>query len=346
VKLLTPELFELAGKMIENQITPEILKLLPFELTGLRQCDNRCYLMESSQRKFFFWIHQGREASLASRSQLLSICQQMGVLGFLYPIALAAGNTYERFNERFWFYITDWKKFAKISYGNFNHLQSVVGIMAGFRKVLTQNGPAIYLPEYGVNHGLIERATQILENLRQFSMLARYRLRPTKYDKLFLDYYPKLIEQIKRALVLFEKAGYGKLRAGLTTQALIIANFSRSNLWVAENQAYCLKLKNCRRELSIIDLAALIEKSGRSNKWTPLWFARMIAEYRKYFEITPAEMLILKIYISIPWSICRLSSRYYFNGAEWGTAKFVDKLEKLLITEPNRRRLIEELLSI
>lgn len=322
----------------------KVLEYIPFEVTAVSQPFKNCCLLDSTNGLFALWSFQGQEASLAYQHQLLGICRQHKVSGFLYPIELTNGCTYSQLGEKSWFYVTKWQNFAKVSYRNPKHLQSMIDLIIRFRQTLSDFGLTFCHPDRKDARNLIVKTTDAVAQLRVFTLLAKHRLKPTYFDQLFLRECDSLINEAEAGKNLFKESAYYRLNMNITTQNINIGDFSRSNLRVnPDGTVFCLGLKNYRWDIPVIDLAELLVKTGRSNRWSMEWFRKSVDYYMKYYSISQDEEGILRAYLKFPWSMYRLISRYYFNRVEWPLSKFIEKFERLLKDETNRRDFVEHI---
>jgi spore coat protein I len=173
--------------------------------------------------------------------------------------------------------------------------------------------------------------------------LARHRIRPTQFDKIYLECFPELIKGAQKALVALEATEYSRLNAEVTVQDMVMNNFSRGNLRILSNHAVCLQFNDYYWELPIVDLALLLVKTGRSHRWGLEWFNILIEEYRTHFSISKEEYGIILAVLSFPWHVYRLCNRYFFNQVVWPISKMTEKLERVLDNEPRRVEFISNL---
>jgi CotS family spore coat protein len=338
---LNQERFQLYTDLISYGLEAGLLKLIPGRVTAIIPSQKSSFLVTTSKKRMSLWLHHGRAESLADQLLIMEHCRSQGFSGFLEALPLKNGAVYGKVNEQSWFYLTEWSRGVNISYRNLNHLKATVGLLAAFRKStvgLTTSG-LLRLKE---KPRLPEKLKEIDAYFAAFQMLATYRVNSTQFDRLFLEMLPYLRDGVGETLLKFQNSKYEELTADLTTMALVINDFSRSNLRVTpEEQINVLRLKNFRSDLPVIDLAVLLSKSGRSQQWEWQWFEALIAEYQKYFSISTVEMAIIEAYLSFPWNIYRLASRYYLNRAVWPIYLFVAKLKRLIADEEKRRRFLK-----
>jgi CotS family spore coat protein len=319
------------------------LRQIPGRLIAVVPEMKNCFIVTTVKDNFSLWLHHGREESLRDQLAIREYCLQRGFEGFLPTVPLKTGLIYSRVDERGWFYLAQWDCFERVSYRNAKHLQAIVRLISTFRKSVAgltisdkaQNKEGAMLPDKIRERG---------HCLAGFKMLATHRLRPTRFDRLFLEMAPRLEAMVAESLTLFEDSRYRELFAALQPDNLVINDFSRGNLRVdTTGRVRLLRLKNYRYDLPVMDLAVLLVKSGRSQRWQRSWYEALLAEYRNYAPLTMAEIAIIKAYLCFPWNIYHLASRYYLNRVTWPNYLFNEKLERLIADEKNRMRLIAEI---
>lgn len=289
------------------------------------------------------WIFHGSEGALAYQHQLLKAFESQNVRGFLYPLPLSDGRSYARLAERQWFYFTPLPPSQRVSFSNLEDLKCVIRLLADFREVCGQGGVWCCLLEHKTEANLLNRFQAILEHLKVFATLGKHRLRPTWFDRIFLERVPEIESQVLEAIRYLETTRYLELWEKLTAHDMVLNKLVRSNLRLGpEGEAVCLRVHDFSWDLPIIDLANLLVKTGRSAHWTREWFTSLTGKYQESFPISETEWGVLRAFLIFPWNLYRLASRYYYNRTEWSHATFITKLERLWNDEPIRREFLYE----
>ncbi len=322
-------------------IDAKVMTLLPEEPHKISALPPDCLILENIESRYALWIHHGQEASLANQNQLLRFFELSGFEGFLYPIPLNDHRTYAPLDGRRWFYITRWPESRRILFSSDNDLMALVNLLIDFRKVLHDTGGGYFLPERKRNVDLQVKIPAMIQSLHSFALLAKYRLKPTNFDRLFVRYCPEAIVQAEQSLNLLKTSGYRELIAQITIKDMTMNRLIRSNLRItSQNRGICLRSSDLRQDLPIIDLGTLLVKTGRSAQWNFQWFDRLVAQYKRYFSISMNEQKVLLAFLTFPWSFYRLAARYYYNRTEWPLVTYVDRLERILRSESDRVKLV------
>ncbi|HOP73427.1 MAG TPA: hypothetical protein PLC07_00005 [Bacillota bacterium] len=323
--------FRLYQALDTYSIPFEILQVVSFEIMDLVQYNRHGYLVYTVNGPKALWIFRGPEKVLIGQSRLFAICKERKMDGFLYPLPLNDGRMYGKLDDRTWFYLTDWPELQPVSYRKDRDLQGMVHRVAQFRRMAMELElfPEIEKTEEKY-HNFLDVMKNAIDNLQSFEMLANHRLRPTRFDELFLREYPFILEKARQGYELLAKSEYSKILSESGCR-LIIYNLTRGNIHVdRQGIVYILHLKNCCYDMSIVDFAILLIKSGRFNQWSKLWFRQMWEWYQAYFAISFEEYEIIKALLHFPWNIYRLAERYYFNRTEWTVFRFLEKLDRQL----------------
>ena len=337
------ERLQFYSSLLSYGLSLELLQQIPWRVAAVTPEMKNCFVVTTVKDNLSLWLHHGREESLVNQLAVMEQSRQRGFIGFLAVVPLKTGHSYGKVNERGWFYLAKWTRFEKVSFRNLNQLRSIVGLITAFHNSvagLTTFGGA----KFKEQPPILEKMKEMGQYFKAFKMLATHRINPVKFDRLFLGVVPHLEESVTESLLLFEKSKYREMVAALKPDAIMINDFSRGNLRVdATGQVQLLRLKNCRIDLPVMDLAVLLLKSGRAQRWKQSWYEALLTEYQNSAPLTTAEMAIIKAYLCFPWNIYHLVSRYYLNRVTWPNYLFNEKLERLIADEVNRLRLLAEI---
>lgn len=318
--------------------------LLPGKLLQVAEFAPDCLILETDGGQLAFWIHHGQEANLASQHLLLKILQIDGLPHFLYPLPLNDNRTYASLDGRRWFYITPWPATHRFFFGDPEHLRFLVDMLLDFRRTMEYSGAGYYLsPKTGKNN-LIQKFGAIIHSLNSFALLARHRLKPTRFDSLYLEYYAGAVLQVQRALKQLMESGYKSLLANITLKDRVINRLVRNNLRLSvENRVICLRCCDCSMDLPVVDLGTLLVKAGRSLRWSYPSVLEILSRYQREYPLQRVELQVLLAYLTCPWSFYRLAARYYYNRTAWFIGTYIDRMERVIEGESYRANLLADL---
>lgn len=304
--------------------------------------NRRCFVLETVRGKYALWLVSEEEPLFLARLELLRVLEEEGIAGFLFPVQLKTNRFYHVLEDGRCFYITEWPELRRVSFRN--DLESLLKLVTDFRKVMSLHQFSFFKFKEQPKM-LIDKYQDMLNSIKNFAMLASYRLHPTLFDRLFLEHWEEVSQEGEQALDLIRSSPYLDLIRTKEFIRPIINDFSRSNLrTLLDDQAICISLKRSVLDLELIDLALLMVKTGRANQWGSDWYNKIIEIYSKSFPLTDEELEIIRAYLAFPWELYRLASRYYHNRVNWPVSVFVEKLERIIISEENRKILIQSLL--
>ncbi len=332
---------EFCGTFKNMGIDLRICGLLPGKLLKANRFAPDCMILETDIGRLALWIHHGQEITLAGQNLLLKILENHGIKNFLYPLPLNDDRSYAPLDSRRWFYITPWPDTRRIFFHNPDDLRQLVDLLLDFRKTVESSGASYFMLPRPEKTNLLHKFAAIIDSLNSFALLAKYRLKPTHFDDLFLKYYASVILQVQKALKQLTESEYEKLLANLTMKDLVINRLVRNNLRIStENGAICLRCSDCRLDLPVIDLGTLLVKTGRSLQWSHDRFHEALSRYQQDYPLNRTEQKVLLAFLTCPWSFYRLAARYYYNRTAWPIGTYIERLERILRDEPRRIQLL------
>lgn len=295
-------------------------------------------MLETSLGKYALWLISEEEPRFLAELELLDILKRKQIEGFLYPIHLKNNHCYSTLADGRLFFITNWLELRQISYRN--DIKSLVKLITDFHMAICSSESSILMEE--PLKSLVDRYQDMIRYVNSFAMLASHRLFPTVFDQVFLRHWGEFVNEAELAIKLIQSSTYLKMFEAKESFRPIINNFNRSNLGVLPNgQAICISLKERTIDVPLMDLALLMLKTGRSNRWSKEWYDKIIEEYNESFQLTNEELEIIRAYLAFPWELYRLAARYYHNRVNWPVSVFVEKLERILEGKAERDKLLD-----
>ena len=319
-------------------IGSELVKTFPGTPTGFYRIKEPCFGLETTCGKYALWLVSKEEPQLLAELELLRILEEKGIEGFLFPIRLKNNRFYNLLDNGRLLYLTHWPELGRISFRN--DINSLLNLLINFRRTLSVSELSI-LQIKMTPKSLIVRYQDMIDSLKSFVMLASFRLYPTMFDRVFLEHWKEILQESEFALDLIRSSLYSNMFDAKESLRPIINDFSRSNLRTLPNgQVICISIKESVSDLPLIDLALLLVKTGRANRWSQDWYDRIIKDYSSCFPLTNDDLEIIRAYIAFPWELYRLAARYYHNRVNWPVRVFVEKMERLLKSNKERKKLL------
>lgn len=97
----------------------------------------------------------------------------------------------------------------------------------------------------------------------------------------------------------------------------------------------------CILDTHIHDLASLIIRTMKNNKWDIKKADLIIDSYNKAFEVKEEELKLMKGFIRYPQGFWQIGLQYYWEQQPWGEEFFVNKITKYLDDVEEREDFIE-----
>lgn len=340
---MNPEQIRVYYDLLRLGIGPDLVKLFPGTVKRFYRINEACFVLEMSRKKFALWLVAEDEPRLLAEQELLRMIEAKGNGGFLFPVRLKNNSFYGVLEDGRLFYLTNWPELRPISLRNDFSIKSLVQLVINFRTVMDQSGLLVLNIETS-GKSLIDRYLDMIGSLKSFAMLARYRVHSTLFDQIFLKHSVLLVEEAELALNFVKSSAYIKMYEEKDSFRPIINNFSRSNLrTLPTGQVICLSLKESVLDVPLVDLALLLVKTGRANRWDLEWYDKIIKTYNKSFPLTNEDMKVICAYLAFPWEEYRLAARYYHNRVNWPVRVFVEKMERILDSKESSKRLVQNL---
>ncbi len=341
--MMNPEYIKVYYNLLGLGIGPESVKLFPEVVTRFYRINGACFMLETPREKFALWLATEDEPRLLAEQEILSLLKVKGNEGFLFPIRLKNNSFHGVLENGRLFYLTNWPELRPISFRNDLNIESLVQLVIDFRMVMDHSGLSV-LDVKMPGKPLIDRFQDMINSLRSFMMLASYRLHPTKFDQMFLKHSELLVMEAELALNLIEISAYLKMYEEKGSFRPIINDFSRSNLRVLPTgRAICISLKESTLDLPLVDLALLMVKTGRANRWSREWYDKIIKIYNKSFPLSKEVLEVIRAYLAFPWELYRLAALYYHNRVNWPVCAFVEKMERILESKEANKKLIRNI---
>lgn len=339
---MNQERIRIYNDLMRVGISFELVRTFPGAPQSFYRINGPCFMLETTNGRYHLWLVSREEPRFLAELELLRVLEERGIKGFLFPIRMKNNQFYNVLEDGRLFYLTDYQELRPVSFRYDIH--SLLKLIIDFRKVMSDPELSI-LKIKAPPKSLIERYQDMIKSLNSFPMLAGFRLHPTKFDRIFLENWEGLIREAEFALELIRNSEYLNMVGEEESLRPTINDLSRNNLRTIPNgQAICISLKESAPDAPLMDLALLLVKTGRSNRWSKDWYDKIIEVYNESFPLTNKDLEIIRAYMTFPWELYRLAARYYHNRVNWPISIFVEKMERIVIGEENRKKLIHSMI--
>ncbi len=334
---------ELIRQFVKLNIDPEILKMLPEPIIRIDRRTPDCFILDGTERSWALWLHGGREQDLRCWLNFLAECQNQGFNGFLKPV-VNQGSNYKQLDQRTWAYLTEWPAHHHIHFRRYEDITAIVTLICNLKRIRISNDLSEELKLRYTGPNLLEQYQTMIKNFHSFQMLAQYRVRPSEFDRLFLSYVRKLVNQADNAYRQLKDSVYITLINRPERYSLVLTKLSRNNFGWQINGSLCyLGMNKWGWNLAVSDLAFLILKAGHSNHWNREWFRNVVDHYRSQYPISSEEIEVIRCYLAFPWEQYRLAQKYFFNLSDMPLRSYLEKFQRRLADEQRKLLFLNEI---
>lgn len=163
--------------------------------------------------------------------------------------------------------------------------------------------------------------------------LARYKKIASRKNNQFdyayvaiADYYCEKASQLSKQLLT---SGYNELVTYYNLKGTLChKEFNAHNVIFGEHP-YIVNFENCSIDLPVLDLANIIKRKMRKDKWNPQTAHSIINSYTKHRDLTQADINVLKIVLEYPQKLWRIVNKYYNSRRTWCEKSCMQKLEEV-----------------
>ena len=167
----------------------------------------------------------------------------------------------------------------------------------------------------------------------RWSELARYKKiagrRNGYFDYEYIaiaDYYCAKAEMLCQRLAA---SGYNELVTFYSLKGAVCHKEFTAHNVVFSDKPYIVNFDNCSIDLPVLDLANLIKRKMRKDKWSTATAHTIINSYIKQRDLTQADINVLKIVLEFPQKLWRIVNKYYNSRKAWCEKSCLQKLEEI-----------------
>ena len=164
--------------------------------------------------------------------------------------------------------------------------------------------------------------------------------RRTEFELVFTSCYAFFYDEAEAAFQLatkqnpdFFKRGYGICHGA----------YHQHNILMLQDGVATLNLGQFHYNQQMLDLYSLIRKALEKNQYQKRIFEAVLKGYEKEIEFDKDDLLLLKILLSFPEKIWKISNQYYNSKKCWLPPKNLEKLKKAIDQNDNRKRFLRGL---
>lgn len=179
-----------------------------------------------------------------------------------------------------------------------------------------------------------------LDALQEFKKLAGMDSSP--FSKLFLKHADSFIEQGNKALNIIQSSDYSQWVEKIERQKnLCHQDFAAGNLIRTKKGIAVLDLDSLTFDLPARDLRKIFNKVMKKKGWNESTTVRMISAYHSVNPLSKREYEVLYADVLFPNLFYGIISKFYQKREkEWGSSKFMEKLNMVIQSEQSKERVL------
>lgn len=201
------------------------------------------------------------------------------------------------------------------------------------------------LPQFAEEYGLeafsltdeLEKHNRELRKVRKY---LKEKGQKTDFEMVLFQHYDFFHEKAMK--VLEEKRKREEETNPLSQTLFCHGDFQHHNLLFSGNKTFMINFEKFALDTPARDLSLFFRKIMEKNGWSPVWGKKMLRAYEKNRRLSAREKQDLYYRLSYPEKFWKIVNFYYNSGKAWIPARNLEKLEKLLKQEKEKKQYMEE----
>ncbi|MGN1315348.1 MAG: CotS family spore coat protein [Lachnospiraceae bacterium] len=204
---------------------------------------------------------------------------------------------------------------------------------------------AAALPELAAecSPGSFSHIREMEKHNRELKRVRKYlkgKSQKTEFEMVLSKYYDFFQE--KAANVASESSKMNQDKSKSDSRLFCHGDFQHHNLLFSGNHIFLINFEKFALDTPARDISLFFRKIMEKNGWSTVWGQRLLGAYEEYKPLTSAEKMDLYYRLSYPEKFWKIVNFYYNSGKAWIPAKNLEKLEKLLKQEEEKKQYLEE----
>ncbi|MGN0308512.1 MAG: CotS family spore coat protein [Lachnospiraceae bacterium] len=176
--------------------------------------------------------------------------------------------------------------------------------------------------------------------LRRVRKYLKEKSQKTEFEMVLSQYYDFFQE--KAVNVAAESSKMNQDKSKNDSKLFCHGDFQHHNVLFLGNHVFLINFEKFALDTPARDISLFFRKIMEKNGWSTVWGQRLLRAYEEYKPLTSAEKLDLYYRLSYPEKFWKIVNFYYNSGKAWIPAKNLEKLEKLLKQEEEKKQYLEE----
>ncbi|MGL4570272.1 MAG: CotS family spore coat protein [Clostridium sp.] len=293
---------------------------------------NEGYCLKVSQYKFphFYFI-------LSSMNHL----RDNGFNSVLEILKTKSGKQYVEIDGKY-AYLTDWIKSRQSDFNNLEELSLVSNKLSELHKfscgfnITPVMKPRIYWFSW------INTFKTRINEIRDFQNRISQKAYKNDFDILYLSSLEEEIDRGCRSIKGLEKCKYFEImQEQVMKRGFCHHDFANHNILIDDNEEIkIIDFDYCILDSNIHDLASLMIRSMKGDKWDKSIANVILDSYSKNIILTKDEFEMMKEFMRFPQDFWQIGLQVYWEQQPWGEEFFINKLNRYLNDRDQRERFI------
>lgn len=184
------------------------------------------------------------------------------------------------------------------------------------------------------------KKTAELLRARQF---IRKKASKNEFDLLFLKEFERFFEQMKTTQSCLSQQELQSLEEYVKKRRLYChGDCNQHNILITWEQIYFQNFEKIRPDLQVKDLYLFVRKVCEKNKWDFTFGQKCIDAYQSVLPLSRLELKYLLSKFIFPEKFSKIASGYMAHNKSLPPRRQEEKLNQMLLLEPNRKRFLEQ----
>ena len=195
-------------------------------------------------------------------------------------------------------------------------------------------------------HTFSDEAGRHNRELRYVRNYVAKKRKKNAFEELFWRNFQEYFRQAQEAAEQYETGGGKGGAEGAPVFCLCHGDFSQHNIQNCQARPCIINFEQLRRDEPVSDLAKFLRKVLEKNLWEKELGLRMIRTYESVRPLCGEERRRLYLRMAYPARFWNIANHYYNSRKAWVSQRDIDKLQRFLAVEEQRKQFLEMLYSL
>ena len=283
--------------------------------------------------------YKGNSQRLLLQKRVLDAVRKNGYLQVEDILASKEGELLVKDDEQTAYYLKDYLQGKECSGRELADCEGAMKQLAAYHL-------AADLPEFARENGVEEFSLlrEMEKHNRELKKVRKYlkdKGQKSTFELMLFHYYDFF--QDKAIRVAQQKGKQDSRCAGEGSRKIIChGDFHHHNLLFSADRSLLVNFEKFSFDQSTRDIALFFRKIMEKNGWSVHWGAQLLRAYESTRLLSAEERLDLYYRLSYPEKFWKIVNFYYNSSKSWIPGKNLEKLEKLLKQEEEKKHYLEE----